>query len=51
MDDPCQRRLAAMGLCCLAADGGFIITEAGRRRHATDILRQTEHPEPTTTAR
>jgi hypothetical protein len=51
MDDPCQRRLAAMGLCRLAADGGFTITEAGRRRHATDILKQTEPPAATTTAR
>jgi hypothetical protein len=31
-----------MGLCRLAADGCFTITEAGRRRHATDILKQTE---------
>ncbi|WP_254073440.1 hypothetical protein [Acidisphaera sp. S103] len=40
MDDPCQRRLAAMGLCCQAPNGGFIITEAGRQRHATDILKR-----------
>jgi hypothetical protein len=51
MDDPCQRRLATMGLCCLDADGGFRITEAGQRRHATDILKQTERPAATTTAR
>jgi hypothetical protein len=38
MDDPCQRRLAAMGLCFPGADGGFTITEAGQTRHASDIL-------------
>jgi hypothetical protein len=48
MDDPCQRRLAAMGLCRQTSDGGFAITEAGQRRHATDILKQ---PEATTAAR
>jgi hypothetical protein len=51
MDDPCLRRLAAMGLCRPNADGGFIITEAGRHRHATDVLRQTDRPAPTTAAR
>ncbi|HEX4365540.1 MAG TPA: hypothetical protein VH023_01860 [Rhodopila sp.] len=40
MDDPCQRRLAAMGLCRHGANGGFVITEAGQHRHATDILKR-----------
>jgi hypothetical protein len=51
MDDPCLRRLTAMGLCRLAADGDFTITEAGQRRHATDVLKQTGRPAATTAAR
>jgi hypothetical protein len=51
MDDPCQRRLATMGLCCLGADGDFRITEAGQRRHATDILKRADPAVATTTAR
>ncbi len=41
MDDPCQRRLGAMGLCQITTDGRFIITPVGRQRHATEILKQT----------
>jgi len=41
MDDPCQRRLATMGLCDWQADGRFTITPAGRRRHATEVLKQS----------
>jgi hypothetical protein len=41
MDDPCQRRLATMGFCQQGADGRFTITEAGKRRHATDVLKRT----------
>jgi hypothetical protein len=40
MDDPCQRRLAAMGLCHPDANGRFTITAAGQRRHASEILKQ-----------
>jgi len=46
MDDPCQRRLAAMALCRHTSDGGFTITEAGRHRHATDILKRPAGHEP-----
>jgi hypothetical protein len=39
MDDPCQRRLATMGLCEMRQDGRFTITETGKTRHATEVLR------------
>jgi hypothetical protein len=39
MDDPCQRRLAGMGLCHLRADGRFVLTEAGRERHGAEVLK------------
>jgi hypothetical protein len=51
MDDPCQRRLATMGLCQTSADGGFTITEAGEQRHATEVLKRTDGITATTTVR
>jgi hypothetical protein len=50
MDDPCQRRLATMGLCRSDARGGFTITEAGQRRHAIDILKRAAGTATTTMA-
>jgi hypothetical protein len=45
MDDPCLRRLTAMGLCHQREDGRFEITQVGQQRHATEILRLAEaHP-------
>ena len=38
-DEPCLRRLSGMGLAEQRADGRFAITEAGRGRHATEILK------------
>jgi len=40
-DGPCLARLAAMGLVRRrAADGRYEITEAGRARHAAEILKR-----------
>ena len=41
-DGPCLERLTGMGLCCHRPDGRYGLTEAGRRRHASEIL----HTEP-----
>jgi hypothetical protein len=38
-DGACLIRLAAMGLACERADGRFMPTEAGRARHASEILK------------
>ncbi|GBQ70355.1 hypothetical protein AA103196_2465 [Ameyamaea chiangmaiensis NBRC 103196] len=35
-DQPCLTRLEAMGLCACRGDR-FVITDAGRARHAQDI--------------
>ncbi len=40
-DGPCLTRLEAMGLARTRADQRFEITEAGRARHATEILGET----------
>ena len=37
-DRPCLQRLDGMGLAALRADGRYGITEAGRARHASEIL-------------
>jgi hypothetical protein len=37
-DGPCLKRLEGMGLCCERADGRYGITDAGRRRHDSEIL-------------
>jgi hypothetical protein len=39
-DGPCLRRLAGMGLAHERPDSRFEITEAGTRRHCTEILKQ-----------
>jgi hypothetical protein len=39
-DDPCQRRLVAMGLCEMLSDDRFALTRAGQNRHGTEILKQ-----------
>jgi hypothetical protein len=39
-DGPCLRRLAAMGFARPRPDGRFEITEAGRARHAEEILKR-----------
>jgi len=36
-DDPCLRRLMGMGLARIAPAGGFVVTDAGRVRHAQEI--------------
>jgi hypothetical protein len=38
-DGPCLQRLAGMGLARERPDGRYEITEAGRARHASEILR------------
>ena len=39
-DDACQRRLTAMDLCERLPNGRFRLTKNGRRRHATEVLKQ-----------
>jgi hypothetical protein len=39
-DGPCLARLTALGFACERVDGRYAITEAGRARHATEILKQ-----------
>ncbi|HVZ09423.1 hypothetical protein [Rhodopila sp.] len=44
LDGPCLRRLECLGLC--RRDGErFRLLEAGRRRHATEILKSPATPE------
>ncbi|WP_428542759.1 hypothetical protein [Rhodopila sp.] len=43
-DDPCLRRLMNGGLCAERQDGRFVVTAAGRRRHATEVLRSPVAP-------
>ena len=38
-DQPCLQRLEGMGLAERRDDGRYRITEGGRARHATEILR------------
>ncbi|MGH7056401.1 MAG: hypothetical protein ACREFZ_00775 [Acetobacteraceae bacterium] len=40
-DGPCLHRLAAMGLVCRRADARFELTDAGRTRHANEILKRS----------
>lgn len=42
-DGPCLARLAGMSLVCRRADGRYEITDAGRKRHATEILKRGIH--------
>ena len=39
-DGPCLLRLTGMALAQQRADGRFEITDAGRARHASEILKQ-----------
>ncbi len=39
-DGPCLARLSDMGLAVLRPDGRYGPTDAGRSRHATEILKQ-----------
>lgn len=39
-DGPCLHRLATMGFVCERQDNRFETTEAGRVRHATEIVRR-----------
>lgn len=39
-DEPCLKRLAGMGFAQPREDGRFEITEAGRGRHASEILKR-----------
>jgi len=39
-DGPCLERLTGKGLVCTRADGRFELTDAGRARHARDVLKQ-----------
>lgn len=41
-DGPCLERLTGMGLARPRADGRFEITDAGRARHAIEILRRSD---------
>lgn len=50
-DEPCLRRLSGMGFAEQRGDGRFAITEAGRQRHASEILKPSvrsaqAQPEP-----
>lgn len=38
-DGPCLNRLTSMGLAQPRADGRYEITDAGRARHASEILK------------
>jgi hypothetical protein len=39
-DEPCLRRLGEMGFARQRADGRFEITDAGRARHGSEILKK-----------
>ncbi len=43
-DGPCLARLAGMGLVRRRADERYEITDAGRSRHAAEILKQEATP-------
>ncbi|MGH7118934.1 MAG: hypothetical protein ACREFP_08090 [Acetobacteraceae bacterium] len=43
-DGPCLARLTGMGLVCRRADGRYEITDPGRQRHATEILKRNSPP-------
>lgn len=36
-DHPCLERLASMGFAVKRGDGRFVVTEAGKSRHAREI--------------
>ncbi len=39
-DGPCLARLSGLGLARLRDDGRYILSDAGRSRHAREILKQ-----------
>jgi len=39
-DGPCLARLQTLGFVAQRHDGHFVLTPAGRSRHATEILRR-----------
>jgi hypothetical protein len=39
-DGPCLHRLAGIGLAEQRRDGRYAVTEAGRERHASEILKR-----------
>lgn len=39
-DGPCLERLAGLGFAQLQADGRWAITDAGRARHGSEVLRE-----------
>lgn len=41
-DGPCLHRLHGLGLAAPRADGRYAITDAGRARHGSEILRGRE---------
>ncbi len=41
-DGPCLERLSGMGFAALREDGRYEATDAGRERHASEILRVGE---------
>ena len=40
-DGPCLERLAGMGLARQRPDGRYEITDPGRARHSSEVLRQS----------
>lgn len=42
-DDPCLERMQRMGFVTCSAEGRFVMTPAGRQRHAQEILRHGLH--------
>jgi hypothetical protein len=44
-DEPCLRRLMDMAFCDQASDGRLRLTQAGRRRHTTEVLKGAVAPE------
>jgi len=39
-DGPCLVRLAGMGMVCERVDGRYEITDAGRARHASEVMKR-----------
>jgi hypothetical protein len=40
-DGPCLERLVEMGFARKRDDGRYVLTEGGRSRHTTEILKRT----------
>jgi hypothetical protein len=41
-DGPCLERLGRLGLASQRLDGRFVLTEAGRSRHVSEILKRSD---------